>query len=172
MDDLIKLQDASIIFFLLGYLIHFSLKSTIYPDVYNFPTILRAYILGYLCLVAFCFYTSNFHLISSLISSSILNSCWITGFCTSLLLNRLIFSPLTAYPGPLLAKISKFWLLSIYPGGRRSHILQSLFEKYGTDFLRVAPNDLLIRSVEGAHAMWGVSMSFDSIIEPPSNRLI
>jgi hypothetical protein len=46
------------------------------------------------------------------------------------------FHPLAGYPGPLLAKISKFWLLYIVSTGKVQLYYRSLHEQYG-DVVRV-----------------------------------
>ena len=46
------------------------------------------------------------------------------------------FHPLAQYPGPLLCKISKFWMVSVVTTGKQHLYIQSLHNQYG-DVVRV-----------------------------------
>ena len=59
----------------------------------------------------------------------------------SVILKRRIFSPLSKYPGPFLASISRIWYTYINWRGTQHEVLPKLHEKYG-DIVRVAPNEV------------------------------
>ncbi|KAL5476717.1 hypothetical protein ACEPAI_2903 [Sanghuangporus weigelae] len=66
--------------------------------------------------------------------------------------------PLATYPGPLLAKITKFWGASMTTKGKYHVCLKNLHEKYGP-YVRIGPNEIsvldvsVISSVLGADGM-------------------
>ncbi|KAI0628543.1 high nitrogen upregulated cytochrome P450 monooxygenase 2 [Trametes polyzona] len=79
--------------------------------------------------------------------SSAFNSA--TVFLSTLLLSVAIyrlspFHPLARYPGPLGARLTKFWMACIGYTGRQHLYIQSLHEKYG-DVVRTGPNELSFR---------------------------
>jgi len=74
----------------------------------------------------------------SLLSASVTTfaTFWIT-LTTSIVLYRLSsWHPLAKYPGPVICKISGFWLAFIALGGKRHSYYYELHRKYG-DFVRV-----------------------------------
>ncbi|KAI9445854.1 high nitrogen upregulated cytochrome P450 monooxygenase 2 [Lactarius psammicola] len=64
------------------------------------------------------------------------------------------FHPLAKYPGPAIAKTSKWW--GVYVGGRGGlHLYyKSLHDRYG-DVVRVGPNELSVRDASIIHAVLG-----------------
>ncbi|KAI9447487.1 high nitrogen upregulated cytochrome P450 monooxygenase 2 [Lactarius indigo] len=64
------------------------------------------------------------------------------------------FHPLSTYPGPAIAKISKWW--GAYVGGKGDlHLYyKSLHDRYG-DVVRVGPNELSVRDTSLIHAVLG-----------------
>lgn len=54
------------------------------------------------------------------------------------------FHPLAKYPGPLVAKLSKFWMLFICSTGKPHEYYTFLHGKYG-DIVRTGPNEVIIR---------------------------
>ena len=46
------------------------------------------------------------------------------------------FHPLARYPGPVLGKLSGFWMAYVSTGGRQQHYLKALHDRYG-DVLRI-----------------------------------
>ncbi|RFU25190.1 hypothetical protein B7463_g11145, partial [Scytalidium lignicola] len=66
---------------------------------------------------------------------------------TSIVLYRLFFHPLSRFPGPLQAKVSKFYSLIVAQDGKL-HEHQNLWVKKYGDIVRIAPNELLIVSLD------------------------
>ncbi|KAI0761271.1 high nitrogen upregulated cytochrome P450 monooxygenase 2 [Trametes elegans] len=64
------------------------------------------------------------------------------------------FHPLAKYPGPLVCRLSKFWLASIAYSGRQHLYIKSLHEQYG-DVVRIGPNELSFRDPSLENAMLG-----------------
>jgi hypothetical protein len=69
------------------------------------------------------------------------------------------FHPLAAYPGPRLARISRFWATHQVLKGRQHILSHELFARYG-NVVRTGPNHLIIRDdtavsvVLGARNQW------------------
>ncbi|PSS34120.1 hypothetical protein PHLCEN_2v1830 [Hermanssonia centrifuga] len=61
---------------------------------------------------------------------------------------------LRAYPGPSLAKLSKFWLARIAYHGRVNASVYEAHEKYGT-FVRISPIEVSIVHPEALHQIYG-----------------
>ena len=62
---------------------------------------------------------------------------YLTTLVGSILAYRLSpFHPLARYPGPLLGKLSGFWMAYVSTGGRQQHYLKALHDRYG-DVIRI-----------------------------------
>ncbi|KAG6907707.1 hypothetical protein DXG01_007725 [Tephrocybe rancida] len=62
--------------------------------------------------------------------------------------------PLAKFPGPLMCKVSKFWLAFQSLGGKQHLYYYNLHEQYG-DVVRVGPNELSMRDVAAVAPMTG-----------------
>lgn len=77
--------------------------------------------------------------------------------CTACLaIYRIFFHPLAAYPGPLLAKVTRLYALSISLNRTRSFAQYELLKKYGSP-LRITPNGLLFADVKAWTDIYGQS---------------
>jgi hypothetical protein len=69
------------------------------------------------------------------------------------------FHPLARYPGPLLARVSRFWATRAMLSGAQHKVSHDLFERYG-DVVRTGPDHLIFRDpaaipvVLGGRNMW------------------
>ncbi|TCD68033.1 hypothetical protein EIP91_011644 [Steccherinum ochraceum] len=54
------------------------------------------------------------------------------------------FHPLARYPGPVLNKLSSWWLLRIGLSGKRHVFIQDTHRRYNSDVVRIGPNELSI----------------------------
>lgn len=52
--------------------------------------------------------------------------------------------PLSRYPGPVLARISKLWMLNVVRSGRRHVVLKQLHDRYGPH-VRIGKSKVVIR---------------------------
>jgi hypothetical protein len=68
---------------------------------------------------------------------------------TSVLAYRLFFHPLRRFPGPMLAKTSKFYHACLVWKKNNFEILQELHEKYGP-VLRIGMSSVLLHSIQGS----------------------
>lgn len=64
------------------------------------------------------------------------------------------FHPLSRYPGPLIARISKLWMLHIVHSGRRHIYLKQLHDKYGP-YVRIGPNEVSFCDVNAIQPVLG-----------------
>lgn len=62
------------------------------------------------------------------------------------------FHPLARYPGPLLARISKWYSVYVIVQGKQHIYYQRLHEQYGS-VVRVGPNELSMNDPSAAHDM-------------------
>ncbi|KAI0265036.1 high nitrogen upregulated cytochrome P450 monooxygenase 2 [Gloeopeniophorella convolvens] len=62
--------------------------------------------------------------------------------------------PLAKYPGPVMARASKWWAAYVHSRGLMHRYVKSLHERYG-DVVRVGPNELSIRDASIIHRVLG-----------------
>lgn len=85
---------------------------------------------------------------------AILNCTFLLVFIVLTVIRRLLFSPLSRFPGPKLASLSNIWLANEFRTGRGSHTLLELHKQYNSDFIRIGPRELSIRNVEAVEAIY------------------
>jgi hypothetical protein len=129
--------------FISGYLSHTILKSRYYPTVHNITYIVS---LPLILLTVLATTASPLH--SSLLA---------LGFLVSLTVNRLFLAPICSYRGPFLAKLTKLWSVSQSVNGKQYKTFQSLFDRYGEDWIRTGPNDLVCRAADAIKVIYGAS---------------
>lgn len=66
------------------------------------------------------------------------------------------FHPLARYPGPVLARVTRFWAFSKALGGKHHLMYHQLHEKYG-DVVRTGPDHLFIRDVKAVPVVLGAN---------------
>jgi tryprostatin B 6-hydroxylase len=71
-----------------------------------------------------------------------------------MLVYRLFFHPLSAVPGPILAKATKFWHSFKLSNLQNQEVLEALHKQYG-DIVRVGPNEVVIFRADGVPAVHG-----------------
>ncbi|EKM49543.1 uncharacterized protein PHACADRAFT_153972 [Phanerochaete carnosa HHB-10118-sp] len=72
-------------------------------------------------------------------------STYYTTLLSSIVIYRLSpFHPIAQYPGPLLAKVSKFYHVSKTYSGKQQQYMRQLHDRYG-DIVRTGPNEVIIR---------------------------
>ncbi|KLO08951.1 high nitrogen upregulated cytochrome P450 monooxygenase 2 [Schizopora paradoxa] len=67
------------------------------------------------------------------------------------------FHPLWKYPGPIFARVSKFWTFRMAKTGRQHIAYKAMHDKYGP-IVRVGPNELSIANVEAVTAGFSEGM--------------
>ncbi|KAK0644859.1 Tryprostatin B 6-hydroxylase [Lasiodiplodia hormozganensis] len=128
-------------------------------DVDNHPFLLLAASFAlYLALAAFlqaqyAQYTSILasHGVAFLLMSSFVTSIW-----ASMLTYRAFFHPLSKFPGPFSARLSKFWAVrqALQSGLKWYKVDAALHEKYG-DYVRTGPRELSIRDPKALNPILG-----------------
>ncbi|KAJ7074048.1 high nitrogen upregulated cytochrome P450 monooxygenase 2 [Mycena amicta] len=64
--------------------------------------------------------------------------------------------PLAHVPGPIFAKISKWWSVRLLLSGNQHRVLKSLHDRYG-DFVRIGPNEVSIIHADAIKSVFGTS---------------
>jgi hypothetical protein len=64
------------------------------------------------------------------------------------------FHPLAGYPGPILARITRFWAVSTFLTRKQHLITHELFQRYGP-VVRTGPNHLAIRDAKAVVTILG-----------------
>lgn len=77
---------------------------------------------------------------------------YMLGLYTSLIGYRLFFNPLNKFPGPFMARLTKFDHVFRNTKMRNFIELQSLHQKYGK-FVRIGPNDLSVTDPDGVQVI-------------------
>lgn len=88
------------------------------------------------------------------LSTTLLCSSFATGLFTSILTYRLFFHPLRSYPGPTLAKATKFWHSVKLSNLQNQELLEDLHQQYG-DIVRIGPNEVVVFRADGVPAVHG-----------------
>ncbi|EKM52044.1 uncharacterized protein PHACADRAFT_102490 [Phanerochaete carnosa HHB-10118-sp] len=85
--------------------------------------------------------------------------------------------PVSRYPGPLPAKLSKWWMVWQERHGKQHLYIRALHDRYG-DVVRIGPNDISIRDVDAVAPMMGTNglpkgpSMYAVAMEPPISGLI
>ncbi|KAM6480632.1 cytochrome P450 [Trichoderma sp. SZMC 28011] len=117
------------------------------------PSIFVFYLMAECLLWVRCFYLQG--AFQGTLSATIISLSYFLGLFTSIAVYRLFFHRLRRFPGPLAAKLTKFYGPYKARGGK-SHIhFVELFEKYG-DVVRTAPNELIVLSTDAQQKVFGV----------------
>jgi hypothetical protein len=87
------------------------------------------------------------------------------------------FHPLAAFPGPMLARVTRFWAFTQFIGGRQHLVSHQLFDYYGS-VVRSGPNHLLFRdaraisTILGARDPWPKHLSeYMGFFSPPHTSM-
>jgi len=125
------------------------------PEV---PTIkvLQGYIFQNIILLAYLFNSSSSSPLISVILLQFwtLNIIFLLAAFTLTAIRRLFFSPLTKFPGPKLAALSKIWAANEFRLGRHSLTVKNLHKKYNSDIVRIGPNEVSIRNVDAVEKIY------------------
>lgn len=108
------------------------------------------------CMIAVVVIKSSDNSISdAVLHVSSLAVSYLVGIYASLLLYRVLFSPLRAFPGPYGARISSLWFSTQLANRDAYKKVVKLHENYG-DFVRIGSNDLSIRHPQAVNAIYGL----------------
>ena len=99
----------------------------------------------------------------------LLVTCYLAGVYASLLVYRLLVSPLNRFPGPLGARISSLWLSAHVTDHDAYKKLLKLHERHG-DFVRIGSNDLSIIHPKAVGAIYGVGSRCEKAAWYDQNR--
>lgn len=118
------------------------------------PIIARIYavLLVGLCLLEFCLDDGN--LPNAILSTTRTLVIYTISLLTSQSVYRLYFHRLRAFPGPLLARLTKFYHLVHVSNLNQYLFLEGLHQKYG-DYVRTGPGEITIFNPEAISAVLG-----------------
>jgi len=81
------------------------------------------------------------------------------GYVVLLAVYRRLFHPLSKYPGPFWASITRWWMVrEVLSGGHDKHI-RALHKKYGP-FVRIAPNEIAIADPQAIKVIYSTGGGF------------
>lgn len=119
---------------------HYAIFKRLEPDAPRFFALVTG---GNVVLLTYLS-TSGSGVLSVLGSAVAINILYFATLCTSVAVYRLSpFHPLSKYPGPALAKISKWYIAYFIAKGERHLLLKGLHARYGP-WLRIGPNELSV----------------------------
>jgi hypothetical protein len=133
----------SCLFLAVGYFTHVTLKSRLYPTIHNNNTLILS--------------SSTILLLVSILYGIQRSALLLSGFLISLIVHRLFLAPVCSFRGPLVAKLTKFWGFYHNRDGKYHLEANSLYERYGDDWIRVGPNEIFTRSVDAVKEIYGTS---------------
>ncbi|KFZ25402.1 hypothetical protein V502_00123 [Pseudogymnoascus sp. VKM F-4520 (FW-2644)] len=81
---------------------------------------------------------------------------WFVGSCVY----NVFFHPLKAFPGPFLAKVTRWWLFRVEMRGDPHMEILDLHRKYGP-ILRISPNEVSFNDLEASSIIYGQTSKFE-----------
>ncbi|KAF2680749.1 putative benzoate 4-monooxygenase cytochrome P450 [Lentithecium fluviatile CBS 122367] len=90
--------------------------------------------------------------ISAVRGSTLLLGIYAASLYGSIIIYRVVFHPLRHFPGPILARVSKFWHVFKLSDLQNQLLLEDLHQQYG-DIVRIGPNELAIFRNDGIPAV-------------------
>ncbi|KAF2243918.1 cytochrome P450 monooxygenase-like protein, partial [Trematosphaeria pertusa] len=102
----------------------------------------------------FLLFAQSLALLEAAKSATLLLLSYGTGLYASIIIYRLFFHPLRAFPGPALAKVTKFWHSVKLSNLRNHELLEALHQQYG-DIVRIGPNEVVVFRADGVPAVHG-----------------
>jgi hypothetical protein len=115
------------------------------PEVSTIKVVLT-YLFANLTL-SFYLFKSSHNLASTSIQSLTLNATFLFIFVALTIIQRLYLSPLSKYPGPKFAAVTKLWEVNEARQGRAGPTKKKLHRQYG-DFIRTGPNEISVNHVD------------------------
>lgn len=112
-----------------------------------------SYFVGNVLLLAYLIVSST-SISLFLIRFTTLNATFLFTAISLTLIRRLYFSPLSKFPGPRAAALSKLWEANEFRKGVTSFTLQALHKEYKSDFIRIGPNELSIVNVDAVDKIY------------------
>jgi Cytochrome P450 len=82
----------------------------------------------------------------------------VAGAC-GLAIERLVLSPLAKIPGPKLAALTQWWIISHEFNGDRTVTIHTLHQRYGP-VVRISPTEVSFTSPEGVREIYGAGSTF------------
>jgi tryprostatin B 6-hydroxylase len=107
------------------------------------PLYLKAFVVVNLASTAALVYFGNSAIYNASFNVAMVAGSWLLGVLGSCFIWRAFFNPLNKFPGPWMARISKFYMSYLLRNMDAYYTLTELHAKYG-QYVRLGPNDLSI----------------------------
>src|SRR5271154_3873082 len=78
---------------------------------------------------------------------------------------RRYFHPLSKYPGPFLASITRWWMVSEIFSGKHEQHIRALHKQYGT-IVRISPNEVAISDPQAIKTIYSTGGGFTKGMPP------
>ncbi|KAL9130770.1 MAG: hypothetical protein Q9217_001118 [Psora testacea] len=117
------------------------------------PLLLRVYTM--LSIIVYGgFYWGNGGTRQATVKTATIVVAYAASLFASMTIYRVLFHKLRRFPGPIFARITKFWHISQLLRQPNFRLLDHLHDRYG-DFVRIGPNEISIRSAEAMSEIHG-----------------
>ncbi|CAI6342209.1 unnamed protein product [Periconia digitata] len=141
--------------FVLGTLLHLNVFKNIELESY-IPKFFFAGIISVTGLVYFYVAQTGLTVLASATRVASETSCLIFGIFTSMTIYRLFFHRIRRFPGPLAARVTRFYSLYLASKNVQYHVeLEKLHKQYG-DFVRTGPREIMILRKSAVSIILGV----------------
>ncbi|KAF2872237.1 cytochrome P450 [Massariosphaeria phaeospora] len=123
---------------------------------YSVPFIARVYFGSYVLLVSLEYGTFDMQLYHALTTASLIAAAYTSSLFASIIVYRCFFHRLKQFPGPPLAKLSKFYLVWHTARNLQQCLyLEELHKKY-EDFIRTGPEEVTVFTPDGIEPLYGI----------------
>jgi hypothetical protein len=124
--------------------------------------LLRIYLtLSLILLMGQCW--DNSSLLTAAVTTGVLVITYVSFFFASVIIYRIFFHRLRRFPGPVMARVSKFWHVSRLLGDPNFTVLDELHQKYG-DFVRTGKPHPVLVSFRFTHRWVQVRAKYQSAV--------
>lgn len=97
--------------------------------------------------IPYSFYSSGLSVADAYLETARISGAFFGTLTTSILVYRYFFHPLGKYPGPKLARLSRFWNVRKLQGGKFHELVQQLHRQHGP-VVRIGECQVVVRDCE------------------------
>lgn len=114
--------------------------------------VLEAYFIAN-CVLLWYLLVSKRDIATVIIDHVFINFVFLSTACLLTAIRRLYFSPLSKFPGPKFAALTKLWDANEFRLGRAVKTRTKLHAQYG-DFVRIGPNEVSVNNVDAVSKLY------------------
>ncbi|KAJ4396529.1 hypothetical protein N0V93_000749 [Gnomoniopsis smithogilvyi] len=138
---------------LVGVAVHLSVRP--FEIDRHTPRFIFAYLISFTALVINLHTRSGLSLAESILETATIAARFNAGLFGSILIYRAFFHRLHRFPGPLPAKLTRFYAMKIAALTLQTHLaIENVHEQYG-DFVRVGPREISIKRASAIGTIYG-----------------